>query len=123
MHGDDDPKLGNIAIHFLPQISSSSISKRNWSTYSFIYSIKKHILTSIREEKLVVDSALRLEHTKTPKYLKVPTTWWDVDPKDDAQLDEGPPRDLHKGLSVGPFTSVPHSTKTRFFPFDMNFHL
>ena len=26
---------------------------------------------------------------KTPKYLKGPATWWDIDPKDDAQVDEG----------------------------------
>ena len=32
-------------------------------------------------------SALRLEHRKTPEYLKGPTTRWDVDPEDDAQVD------------------------------------
>ena len=35
-----------------------------------------------------MDSSLRIEHTKTPKYLKGPATWWDIDPKDDAQVDE-----------------------------------
>ena len=32
-------------------------------------------------------STLHLEHRKTPEYLKGPTTRWDVDPEDDAQVD------------------------------------
>ena len=39
------------------------------------------------EKLVVVHNALRLEHMKTPEYLKGPATQWDVDPEDDAQVD------------------------------------
>ena len=52
-----------------------------------------------------MDNDLRLEHTKTPKYLKCPTTWWDVDPKDDAQVDEGPD-DMQLKLVGVPFSMI-----------------
>lgn len=88
MHGDGSPKLKHLAMCLLSRIASSSKTKRNWSTYSFIHSIKRKKLTSKRAKKLViVHSALRLEHRKTPEYLKGPTTQWDVDLEDDAQVD------------------------------------
>ena len=52
-----------------------------------------------------MDSALRLEHMKTPKYLKVRTTWWDVDPKDDAQVDAAPDEIQLKLVGV-PFSMI-----------------
>lgn len=68
----DDPKLWwtmhgprslitTLAICLLSQVSSSSTAKRNWSTYSFIHFIKRNMLTSRREKKLVtMHSALHL---------------------------------------------------------------
>ena len=89
MHGDDAPEIQYLAIRLLSQIASSSTAERNWSTYSFIHSIKRNRLTSKRAENLVaVHSALRLSHRKTPEYQMGPATRWDVDPEDDAQIDE-----------------------------------
>ena len=69
MHGDDAPEIKHLAIRLLSHITSSSVAERYWSTYSFIHSIKRNILTSRRENKLVAEhSALRLVHRKTPKY-------------------------------------------------------
>ena len=85
MNGDGDLELKHLAMCLLSQIASSSAAERNWSTYSFIHSIKRNKLTCKRAKKLVaVHSALRLEHRKIPEYLKGPTTRWDVDPEDDA---------------------------------------
>ena len=52
-----------------------------------------------------MDSSLCIEHTKTPKYLKGPTTWCDIDPKDDAQVDEGPDEIQLKLVGV-PFSMI-----------------
>ena len=52
-----------------------------------------------------MDSSLRIEHMKTPKYLKGPATWWDIDPKDDAQVDEGPDEIQLKLVGV-PFSMI-----------------
>ncbi|MCY6525050.1 hAT transposon family protein, partial [Actinobacillus pleuropneumoniae] len=90
----------HLAMHLLSQIASSFAAEKNWSTYSFIHSIKRNKLTSKRVEKLVVvHSALRLEHRKTPEYLKGQATRWDVDPEDDAQVDmEERPDETQMGL-------------------------
>ena len=100
MHGDDALEIKHLAIQLLSQIASSSAAKRNWSTYSFIHSIKRNRLTSRRAKKLVaVHSALRLEHRKTPEYQMGLATRWDVDPEDDAQIDEEERLDeVHHGL-------------------------
>jgi hypothetical protein len=46
-----------------------------------------------------VHSALHLAHRKTPEYWRGPTTQWDVDPKDGAQIDEEDgPDELQHGL-------------------------
>ena len=74
-HGDDAPEIKHLATRLLSQIASSSATERNWSTYSFIHSIKRNRLTSRRAEKLVaVHSSLRLEHRKTPEYRMGPDT-------------------------------------------------
>ena len=89
MHGDEAPEIQHLAIRLLSQIASSSAAERNWSTYSFIHSIKRNRLTSRRAEKLVaVHSALRLAHRKTPEYRMGPAVRWDVDLEDEAQIDE-----------------------------------
>lgn len=81
MHGDGSPKLKDLAMYLLSQIASSSVMERNWSTYSFIHSIKRNKLTSRRAENfVVVHSALCLNHRETHEYLKGLTTQWDVDP-------------------------------------------
>ncbi|KAH9291987.1 hypothetical protein KI387_042831, partial [Taxus chinensis] len=81
--------LRPLAIRLLSQVSSSSASERNWSTYGWIHSVKRNRLTSARAEKLVVvHSALRLIDRKTPEYKQTPALRWDVDPEEPRQVEE-----------------------------------
>jgi hypothetical protein len=83
MYRDNAPELCTLAMHLLSQVASSLAAERNWSTYSFIHSIKKNRLTSKRAEKLVyVHSSLRLLTRKAPEYLEGPAARWDVDLED-----------------------------------------
>jgi hypothetical protein len=108
MHGDDAPEIQHLAIRLLSQIASSSAAERNWSTYSFIHSIKRNRLSSKRAEKLVaVHSALRLAHRKTPEYRKGPATRWDVDPEDSAQIDEEDGPDMRVTLTQRQIVTFP----------------
>lgn len=88
-----------LAIRLLSQVSSSSAVERNWSTYSFIHSLKRNIFTSKRAEKLVVvHSALRLMDHKTLVYKESPVARWDVEPEKPSQIDEDDPTTLDAGL-------------------------
>ncbi|XP_059068491.1 uncharacterized protein LOC131858996 [Cryptomeria japonica] len=61
------------ASRLLSQVASSSATKRNWSTYGFIHSIKRNRLTSRQVEKLVaMHSALRLQDRQIPEYRQTP---------------------------------------------------
>ena len=85
-HGKDAPELRLLAVRLLSQVASSFAAERNWSTYSFIHSLKRNRLTSRRAEKLVaVHSALRLQDRQTPEYRQTPALQWDIDPEDVAQ--------------------------------------
>jgi hypothetical protein len=87
MYGDKAPELRTLAMRLLSQVASSLAAERNWSTYSFIHSIKRNRLTSKRAEKLVyVHSSLRLLTRKAPEYLQGPAARWDVDPEDASRL-------------------------------------
>ena len=95
-HGRDTPELKILASRLLSQVASSSTAERNWSTYSYIHSIKRNRLTSKRAEKLVtVHHALRLADRQTPEYRQTPALRWDVEPEDVAQIDED---DMAPGL-------------------------
>ncbi|XP_057820983.2 uncharacterized protein LOC131033730 [Cryptomeria japonica] len=63
-HGEIYENLQPIAIKVLSQVASSSSSERNWSTYSFIHSIKHNKLHSKKaedsEDLVYVHSNLRL---------------------------------------------------------------
>ena len=88
-HGRDTPELKGLAIHLLSLVASSSTTKRNWSTYSFIQSVKRNNLTSRRSEKLVVvHSVLRLQKRQSLEYRQTPALRWDVNPEDALQIDE-----------------------------------
>ncbi|XP_059072621.1 uncharacterized protein LOC131873636 [Cryptomeria japonica] len=88
-----------LAIRLLSQVSSSSAAERNWSTYSFIHSLKRNRLTSKRAEKLVaVHSALRLIDRKTLMYKESPAARWDVEPEEPSQIDEDDPTTSDAGL-------------------------
>ena len=88
MYGGQVPELRKLASCLLSQVASSSAAERNWSTYSFIHSVKRNRLTSKRAEKLVyVHSSLRLCSRKQPEYLEGPAARWDVNAEDAAQID------------------------------------
>ena len=78
-------------MKLLGQPSSSSCCERNWSTYSFIHSVRRNkILPSRAEDLVYVHNNLRLLSRKSPQYLLGVTRLWDVggdhfDPLDGAE--------------------------------------
>jgi hypothetical protein len=67
----------NVAMKLLNQPASSSCSERNWSTYSFIHSVKGNALTPTHAEDLVfVHSNLRHHSRRTEAYKN--GGMWDV---------------------------------------------
>ncbi|XP_057723564.1 uncharacterized protein LOC130939478 [Arachis stenosperma] len=67
IHGSKAKFLQPIALSLLGQPSSSSCCERNWSTYSFIHSLKRNKLKPKHAENLVfVHTNLRLLSRKTP---------------------------------------------------------
>ncbi|GAV91811.1 LOW QUALITY PROTEIN: Dimer_Tnp_hAT domain-containing protein, partial [Cephalotus follicularis] len=53
LHGSSTPLLHKLAMKLLGQPSSSSCVERNWSTYSFIHSLKRNEMTPQRAEDLI----------------------------------------------------------------------
>lgn len=73
------PMLQAIAFKLLGQPSSSSCCERNWSTYSFVNSVKRNKMTPKRAEDLVfIHSNLRLLSRRTPEYSQGETKSWDI---------------------------------------------
>ncbi|WVZ83091.1 hypothetical protein U9M48_030271, partial [Paspalum notatum var. saurae] len=78
-YGQSIPLLMNLAIKLISQPASSSCCERNWSTYSFVHSVKRNDLTVERAEDLIfVHSNLRHLLKKTEAYKKGETRPWDV---------------------------------------------
>ncbi|XP_073008969.1 uncharacterized protein [Typha latifolia] len=78
-HGASAPILQNLALRLLGQPCSSSGCERNWSTYSFIHSLKRNKITPQRAEDLVyVHTNFRLLSRMFPNYLREETKMWDV---------------------------------------------
>ncbi|XP_062196874.1 uncharacterized protein LOC133899819 [Phragmites australis] len=78
-HGQYIPLLQSLAIRLISQPASSSCCERNWSTYSFIHSVKRNALTPERAEDLVhVHSNLRHLSRRTDAYKKGESRMWDV---------------------------------------------
>ena len=72
VHGDEAPTLQRLALKLLGQPCSSSCSERNWSTYSFINSVKRNKMTPQRAEDLVfVHNNLRLLSRRSSDYHEV----------------------------------------------------
>ena len=73
----------NLIVYFaFIQVASSSAAERNWSTYSFIHSVKRNRLAARKAEDLVyIHSNLRLLSRNEPDYKKGPSMLWDVAPK------------------------------------------
>ncbi|XLS89452.1 hypothetical protein HN51_065460, partial [Arachis hypogaea] len=79
IHGGKAKFLQPIALRLLGQPSSSSCCERNWSTYSFIHSLKRNKLKPKRAENLVfVHTNLRLLSRKILQYNKRETMMWDI---------------------------------------------
>nr|CAD1832641.1 unnamed protein product [Ananas comosus var. bracteatus] len=79
IHGAAASMLQNLALKLLGQPCSSSCCERNWSTYSFIHSMKRNKITPQRAKDLVyVHTNLRLLSRKAPEYIKGETKMWDV---------------------------------------------
>ncbi|WCJ24889.1 hypothetical protein M5689_006814 [Euphorbia peplus] len=79
VYGGVTPMLKSIAIKLVGQPASSSCCERNWSTYSFINSMRRNKITPKRAEDLVfVHTNLRLLSRKSPQYEKGETKMWDI---------------------------------------------
>ncbi|KAJ1381854.1 Zinc finger, BED-type [Sesbania bispinosa] len=79
MYGSSIPKLQSIALKLLSQPSSSSCCERNWSTYSFIHSMKRNRLNPKRAEDLVfIHTNLRLLSRKGKSYKEGESKLWDL---------------------------------------------
>ncbi|GAU35525.1 hypothetical protein TSUD_155560 [Trifolium subterraneum] len=78
-HGSSTRFIQKIALKLLVQPCSSSCSERNWSTYSFIHSMKRNKMDPKRAEDLVyVHTNLRLLSRKEEGYKKGETKLWDI---------------------------------------------
>ncbi|KAG6518913.1 hypothetical protein ZIOFF_022399 [Zingiber officinale] len=79
IHGASAPTLQSLALMLLGQPSFSSCRERNWSTYSFIHSLKRNKITPQRAEDLVyVHYNLRLLSRRSPHYSEGESKMWDV---------------------------------------------
>nr|GEU48587.1 hAT dimerization domain, ribonuclease H-like domain protein [Tanacetum cinerariifolium] len=81
-HGSETPELAEIPKKVLSQPASSSSADRNWSTYSFIHSVKRNRLNPQRADKLVfVHSNIRLISRFPESYKEGPSKKWDMNPE------------------------------------------
>ncbi|GAV66128.1 LOW QUALITY PROTEIN: DUF659 domain-containing protein/Dimer_Tnp_hAT domain-containing protein, partial [Cephalotus follicularis] len=78
LHGACAPMLQTIALRLLAQPSSSSCAERNWSTYSFVHSMKRNKMTPKAEDLVYIHSNLRLLSRKSPQYAQGETKMWDI---------------------------------------------
>ncbi|GKD51231.1 hypothetical protein Tco_1280207 [Tanacetum coccineum] len=88
--GNVPKKRGNsLAFKVLGQPTSSSCCERNWSTYSFIHSLRRNKLSPKRAEDLVfIHNNLRLLSRSTDQYNEEKTMMWDVGGDDFGTLED-----------------------------------
>ncbi|XP_071723972.1 uncharacterized protein [Rutidosis leptorrhynchoides] len=78
-HGACAPMLQNIALKLLAQPSFSSCAKRNWTTYSFVHSVRRNKMTPKHAKDLVfIHSNFCLISRKSPQYAEGETKMWDI---------------------------------------------
>ncbi|XP_018509953.2 uncharacterized protein LOC108869695 [Brassica rapa] len=89
--GAQTPFLQTLAFKLLGQPSSSSCAERNWSTYSFIHSLRRNKLNPSRAQDLVfIHNNLRFLSRNSEQYEKEKTKMWDVGGDDfDSMEDMG----------------------------------
>ncbi|KAJ8424006.1 hypothetical protein Cgig2_032390 [Carnegiea gigantea] len=81
-YGSETPELDEVAKKFLSQPMSSSSAERNWSTYSYIHSVKRNRLNNAKADKLVfIHSNIRLLSRFSKSYTSGPYKYWDIDPE------------------------------------------
>jgi hypothetical protein len=79
IYGASTPNIQALAFKLLCQPCSSSCCERNWSTYSFIHSLKRNKLTPARAEDLVyVHTNLRLLSRNSKEYKEGESQMWDI---------------------------------------------
>jgi len=79
VHGAHAPTLQKITLKLIGQPCSSSCCERNWSTYSFIHSLKRNKMTPKSAEDLVfVYSNLRLLSINSSNFKEEKTKLWDI---------------------------------------------
>ncbi|KAJ1398315.1 Ribonuclease H-like superfamily [Sesbania bispinosa] len=89
VHGAHAPILQKVALKQLGQPCSSSCCERNWSTYSFIHSMRRNKMEPHRVEDLVfVHNNLRLLSRNSPQYYEEKTKLWDIAGDEFDLLDE-----------------------------------
>ncbi|XP_030958977.1 uncharacterized protein LOC115980924 [Quercus lobata] len=78
-HGFAFPTLESLTFKLLGQPCSSSCAERNWSTYKFIYSLKRNKMALACIEDLVyMHSNLRLLSRRNEEYVNTSTKMWDI---------------------------------------------
>ncbi|XP_028095818.1 disease resistance protein RPM1-like [Camellia sinensis] len=78
-YGTYAPSLQKLALRLLVQPAFSSCCERNWSTYSFIHSVRRNKMVPQRAEDLVfIHSNLRLLSRRSSQYLQGETKMWDI---------------------------------------------
>ncbi|KAK1438667.1 hypothetical protein QVD17_04476 [Tagetes erecta] len=81
-YGAETPELAEVAKRVLSQPITSSSAERNWSTYSYIHSVKRNRLNAKRADKLVfIHSNIRLISRFSESYKSGPSKKWDVNPE------------------------------------------
>ncbi|GAV60089.1 Dimer_Tnp_hAT domain-containing protein, partial [Cephalotus follicularis] len=79
VHGSSAPILQNLALKLLGQPCSSSCCERNWSTYSFIHSMRRNKISPKRAEDLVfLHTNLRLLSRNDADYKQRESKLWDI---------------------------------------------
>jgi len=79
VHGRSAPQLQNLALKLLEQPSSMSCCEMNWSTYSFIYSLRRNKMAPKCAEDLVfIHNNLHLLSRRTMEYVKGERRMWDI---------------------------------------------
>ena len=78
-YGSSTPNIQALTFKLLVQPCSSSCCERNWSTYSFIQSLKRNKLTPALAEDLVyVNTNLCLLSRSATEYKVGETRLWDI---------------------------------------------
>ncbi|CAH9068878.1 unnamed protein product, partial [Cuscuta europaea] len=89
VYGSGAQLLQKLAFKVLGQPSSSSCCERNWSTYSFIHSLRRNKLNPKRAEDLVfIHNNLRLLSRNSAQYEDDNTKMWDVGGDQFASLED-----------------------------------